>query len=516
MSTCHLISELAEALRKSADPLVDPLLGGLLKLASSTKKILVQSVEQAAASLIRCCSISGKLNNALANAFVDKNVTARQLVSRLIALLFRTHRENPALETSGGIETLVAVLRKGLADPNPVIREAFRALFWDVHETLPQVADDLLGKLESNVQMQVEKARPTSDGRLDQSATHTPKPRPSLRAMIAAKKASSASLRSASELSREKPATVPATASAPNRRISSFNAQSSSKVSAANGTNGSGVPPRRASHNPVRQAQSHTSASPPASVSLSPTRATAATFSKPRTPNGPSTRAINAHMQSQSQGRTSISSSGTLVLDDPISNDLGGSTVAVEAIKEQAMQAEETAQRLLEISEDSNETLASMTSTPNRSQPWKASGLVMPAGTFADSPAVKSAPKTSIADSWWLQRAATERSASPLSLTSAEDLLYFDNLLKKFATGDISYLEVRQTSRVIVDRPVASEEKTDYASFWSDNRRADRLVTSVCEQLTNLQVSLYCKPSVFPLWLILCNRITKPPMHRSS
>ncbi|KAF2639559.1 ARM repeat-containing protein [Massarina eburnea CBS 473.64] len=148
MSTngCMLIQELAITIGPSMDPWVEICLQSFIKMCAATKNIAAQNGSTTVDAILSNVSYTNRLLQHVAFASQDKNVQPRCFSADWLKTLVRKHRSH--MDHGGGMETLEKVLKKGLTDPNPKVREAFRSTYWTFALVWPQKASAIYDTLE--------------------------------------------------------------------------------------------------------------------------------------------------------------------------------------------------------------------------------------------------------------------------------------------------------------------------------------------------------------------------------
>lgn len=140
MSTngCQLVQELAKTLGPSIDPWIEVLLQTFIKMCAATKNIAAQNGNTTVEAIISNASYSKRLLEHVLFASQDKNVQPRSFSSSWVKALIRKHKSQ--IEHSG-LETVEKILKKGLTDANPKVREAYRSTYWTFALVWPQKAE---------------------------------------------------------------------------------------------------------------------------------------------------------------------------------------------------------------------------------------------------------------------------------------------------------------------------------------------------------------------------------------
>lgn len=213
------------------------------------------------------------------------------------------------------------------------------------------------------------------------------------------------------------------------------------------------------------------------------------------------------------------------------------SGMALEAMRDQADQAEQTATRLLELAAEEQEQEEQPLTTPAPPQrqapptpaqpstrpPVVAAATPAPAAkkhdglyaTFEDSPAPANKPKHSLLqnsravaqDSWWLEKVkcrflswcrsqvgvrsfqcfrADMRTSSPIPV---EDETALARMMDALEASTATDRELRKLSRLSEDHSLASNGASSALAFWSKDRRGSKLVTGSLTTLQRVKVS---------------------------
>jgi CLIP-associating protein 1/2 len=141
MSTngCLLVQELAKTLGSAIDPWVEILLQCFIKMCAATKNIAAQNGNVTVDTILQNVSYSSRLLQHVAMASQDKNVQPRSHSATWVKTLIRRHTSH--IEHSGGLETLDTLIRRGVTDANPKVREAYRSAYWTFALVWPQRAE---------------------------------------------------------------------------------------------------------------------------------------------------------------------------------------------------------------------------------------------------------------------------------------------------------------------------------------------------------------------------------------
>ncbi|KAJ8104894.1 hypothetical protein OPT61_g10508 [Boeremia exigua] len=148
MSTngCQLIQELAHTVGPAIDPSVEILLQAFIKMCAATKNIAAQNGNATVDALLSNVSYNNRILQHVQFASQDKNVQPRCFSAGWVKTLIRKHKSH--IEHSGGLESFDKILKKGLTDANPKVREAYRSTYWTFSLIWPQRANAMYETLE--------------------------------------------------------------------------------------------------------------------------------------------------------------------------------------------------------------------------------------------------------------------------------------------------------------------------------------------------------------------------------
>lgn len=201
---CSVIQEIARTSGPGLDSMVEILLQNLIKLCGGTKKIASAAGDATVDVIISNVSYSTRILQHIWLACQDKNVQPRTYAAGWLKTLLKkeSHHKNH-VEHTGGLELIEKCIKKGLADPNPGVREKMRGTFWVFAKMWPSRGDALMATLDP-AQLKLlqhdpgnpnspKKAEPVVRPGLGFSKSTTGPPKPSLReTMLAQKKAAMA------------------------------------------------------------------------------------------------------------------------------------------------------------------------------------------------------------------------------------------------------------------------------------------------------------------------------------
>ncbi|EPE25811.1 ARM repeat-containing protein [Glarea lozoyensis ATCC 20868] len=202
---CSVVQEIARTAGPGLDPMVEILLQNLIKLCGGTKKISSQNGNLTVDIIISKVSFNLRIVQHIWLACQDKNVQPRTYATGWLKTLLKKESHHKShLEHSGGLDLIEKCIKKGLADPNPGVRENMRSTFWAFAQIWPSKAEAIMASLDATQQRLLENSpdNPNSPKKpetttvrpgLGFSKSTTGPPKPSLReTMLAQKKAAMA------------------------------------------------------------------------------------------------------------------------------------------------------------------------------------------------------------------------------------------------------------------------------------------------------------------------------------
>lgn len=157
-------------------------------MAGQNKKLVATASQSAVTSLITNSHYHLKTIQLLWTGMNDKIVLARTFVSGHLITFVKVHGEasRNSIENGGGLEVLEQCIKKGLVDSNATVKENSRSVYWLSKETYPRMAERVLGGLDSAGVKALEKADPSKKSAVVAGGKVA---RPSVRSMIAMAKA---------------------------------------------------------------------------------------------------------------------------------------------------------------------------------------------------------------------------------------------------------------------------------------------------------------------------------------
>ncbi|KAJ9096472.1 hypothetical protein QFC21_005294 [Naganishia friedmannii] len=169
MSTSALYAETAQAFGESFDPLMDTLLLHLTKLSGSTKKMVAEASQKTVTTFINHAACHPRtFLPFLATGLNERTVQSRQYFMEHTRHYLATHTtrslhtksaiEHATTSIGPGLQVVADMLKRGLQDANPVVKETARATFVIFHNEWPKHAQALMGGLDDTARKQVEKA----------------------------------------------------------------------------------------------------------------------------------------------------------------------------------------------------------------------------------------------------------------------------------------------------------------------------------------------------------------------
>ncbi|CBX99261.1 similar to gi/121748847/sp/Q0UQJ8.1/STU1_PHANO RecName: Full=Protein STU1 [Plenodomus lingam JN3] len=173
MSTngCLLVQELAKTLGSAIDPWVEILMQSFVKMCAATKNIAAQNGNATVEVILQHVSYSSRLLHHVVMASQDKNVQPRTHSASWAKTLIRKH--NSHIEHSGGLDSLDKLIRRGVTDANPKVREAYRSTYWVFALVWPQRGEIIFDTLEKREKTALEKDPNNPNASMASSQTST-------------------------------------------------------------------------------------------------------------------------------------------------------------------------------------------------------------------------------------------------------------------------------------------------------------------------------------------------------
>ncbi|KHJ36165.1 putative heat repeat containing protein [Erysiphe necator] len=156
---CCLIQEITNTVESGLDPMVEILLQNLIKLCGGTKKISSQQGNKTVDIIISKVTYNSRILQHIWAACQDKNVQPRTYASGWLKTLLKKEAHHKShIEHAGGLDLVEKCIRKGLADPNPAVREAMRSTYWVFASLWPPRAEGIISSLDTTQQKLLENA----------------------------------------------------------------------------------------------------------------------------------------------------------------------------------------------------------------------------------------------------------------------------------------------------------------------------------------------------------------------
>ncbi|KAI1258574.1 ARM repeat-containing protein [Xylariaceae sp. FL1019] len=153
-----LVQDLANTFGSSIDPMVELLMQTFIKLCAATKKIASQLANTTIETIIGRTTYTPRMMQHIWGACQDKNVQPRLYATGWLKILLKkeAHHKNH-LEHGGGLDLVDKCIKKGLADPNPGVREKMRATYWCFAGIWSTKADAIMNGLDATAQKLLQK-----------------------------------------------------------------------------------------------------------------------------------------------------------------------------------------------------------------------------------------------------------------------------------------------------------------------------------------------------------------------
>ncbi|KAK8187805.1 clasp N terminal-domain-containing protein [Phyllosticta capitalensis] len=198
MSTngCQLVQELAKTLGPSIDHMVEILLQTFIKMSANTKTIAAQNGFVTVDTIFAHTTYTARMMQHVGFAVADKNVQVRSAAAGWTKTLCQKNATHKAqFEHNGGLDSAINMIKKGLGDANPKVKENFRATYWAFAKIWPDKGEAIMETLDPKQQSALQRdpnnpnAAAASNSKGTLSKLKSQPSRSSLRDAIAAQRA---------------------------------------------------------------------------------------------------------------------------------------------------------------------------------------------------------------------------------------------------------------------------------------------------------------------------------------
>ena len=161
INTINLFVDLSHFLKSSLDSLAEIIISCLMRMATLTKKIIVQSSQTAIPKILINVSYSPKLINIFWNSLQEKAHAPRQYAISHLRVIIDYHAQynKHLIENSNGLQTLENCIKRSLGDANPTVREQSRITYWSFERIWQKESQKIIDSLDSTARKQLEKAK---------------------------------------------------------------------------------------------------------------------------------------------------------------------------------------------------------------------------------------------------------------------------------------------------------------------------------------------------------------------
>ncbi|KAL8827994.1 MAG: hypothetical protein Q9170_006790 [Blastenia crenularia] len=194
-SGLDLVQEIAKTKLPGIDGILEIVLPHIVKLCASTKKIGAGKAETTVNVIIENVSYNIYLMKQIWSACDDKNVSPRKSATLWLKTLIGKHRSNKSVFEKGeGLSLFEKCLKKGLADSNPEVRKSMRSAYWAFIRLWPERSEGILSTLsDQHRKVLISETAdialiPTKAAAAPAAKSAAPKPKPSIKDAIAAKR----------------------------------------------------------------------------------------------------------------------------------------------------------------------------------------------------------------------------------------------------------------------------------------------------------------------------------------
>ena len=298
----------------------------------------------------------------------DKVVQARQYYSSHLYTFLRVHgkKSKNSMDSTGGTKDLEEGIKKGLVDPNAGVRENSRKAFWEFSREWEMDAEGIREGLDSQAKKLLDKVRPTGDAEKETKVVnggHTSSLRKSVRGKAPAMKED---VGVKVEKEGKKPTVRELMLAAKRKKLAEE--EEAAKIEQEQEQEQEQeelepTPTTTPSKPPLPSNHSTPSRPTPHSFDeVSPLQDVSSPFNNPSLlPSEAEQQETPSSRSSQPRSRPTPSTSSRTRVNLPILE-----PVVDESLKEQASQAEQTAERLLEIAQEEEESQSRSISTTPR------------------------------------------------------------------------------------------------------------------------------------------------------
>ncbi|GJJ07339.1 hypothetical protein Clacol_001540 [Clathrus columnatus] len=164
-NTCSLYNDLVIALGQNLDFFAEILLTNLLRMAGMTKKVIATQSQSVVSSILKYASPPPRqIMSLLWITMQEKSPQSRAFVIEHLKIFVDYHggHNKHAIDSATGTDSLEKFIRKGLADPNPGVREKSRGLYWSFEPLWKDKASLIFESLDINAKKQLQNACPSS------------------------------------------------------------------------------------------------------------------------------------------------------------------------------------------------------------------------------------------------------------------------------------------------------------------------------------------------------------------
>ncbi|KAK0658382.1 Protein STU1 [Lasiodiplodia hormozganensis] len=155
---CQLVQELARTIGPAIDPMVEIMLQNFIKMSANTKNIAAQNGNATVDTIFAHASYTNRMMQHVGFAVADKNVQPRTFSAGWLKTLLQKNASHKShFEHAGGLDSAVTIIKKGLADANPKVRENFRATYWAFSKMWPDRAEAIMETLDAKAQSLLQK-----------------------------------------------------------------------------------------------------------------------------------------------------------------------------------------------------------------------------------------------------------------------------------------------------------------------------------------------------------------------
>ncbi|KAI9028956.1 clasp N terminal-domain-containing protein [Phycomyces nitens] len=164
LKALYLITDIGTFMGRYLDSYTfDIIFSNLLRCSSQSKKIIASQIIQVTNTFLSTTPFYSKTIQLLMTAIGEKNNQLRHFASVYLKTVLETHGKNEstkaAMERTGSHDLVEQIIKKGLFDATPFVREVCRQTYWVFYSLWPPRAERIMLSLDPTTRKQLEKHR---------------------------------------------------------------------------------------------------------------------------------------------------------------------------------------------------------------------------------------------------------------------------------------------------------------------------------------------------------------------